>query len=559
MAEYLNFTASDKPEYCFLSYKKEDKEKICPIGPNLQFHAWYDYGIEMTKEWEMEIERHIKECSVFLLFMSKSVLVKNSFVQTEYKIAKHLHKPVFTVFLENITLDDVPLGSMIFFQNVLKDQCLLYRDDRSFDDFLQEINRWAKTLLNQSAEQDKHPLSQIRFDVHQLFYFNSGNITYNGVLFSHLLDFGRKICLYNHKTKQSEIRMTEDLNTIVTSFSPNREMMNRRLILTPNNKYLVYTVDNTVFTYDLPNSRWLNGSGKKLPVKFSKNENIRNSILSMNNDCVYIFTKIDSYYNQLILYDLEHSSVTGLWSLQTACISDILTSLTTQESKHVIITNKDDKLLDLVLEVKDSDHANIDIKSLDQQTLKSLLESCSDTNLRSSIDYAHKGNLSSDGLLYSVLSGNNIRVYDSFTQIKLFDFYNDAYFLAKGMVLYRYHSDGKLTKHTQAGSTTILDKTYFASNNISESIPHTFYYDERNNYYIFIGVVSERQNQVFVIDSSVSSIAKSEPFDVPFQADLCACVLANGILWISYSRYEVSRNSPMIFSIDYDKLLRSDS
>jgi amino acid transporter len=92
--------------FIFVCYKRENMSQIKPILLSLcasGCEVWYDKGIPGALEWDAAIEERIKNCKVFLLFLSQSS-VDSKYVRREVKFADFCDKPILSVKLERVTL-----------------------------------------------------------------------------------------------------------------------------------------------------------------------------------------------------------------------------------------------------------------------------------------------------------------------------------------------------------------------------------------------------------------------------------------------------------------------
>ncbi|MGD2087165.1 MAG: toll/interleukin-1 receptor domain-containing protein [Candidatus Aminicenantes bacterium] len=75
----------------FISYAKEDREIACSIYNMLKDHGffpWIDVEYLLPgQNWEMEIEKAIRGCSLFIACLSTNSVNKRGFVQAEFKKA----------------------------------------------------------------------------------------------------------------------------------------------------------------------------------------------------------------------------------------------------------------------------------------------------------------------------------------------------------------------------------------------------------------------------------------------------------------------------------------
>jgi len=92
--------------FIFVCYKREDMSQIKPILLSLcasGCEVWYDKGIPGASEWDAAIEERIKNCKLFLLFLSQPS-VDSKYVRREVRFADFCDKPILSVKLEQVTL-----------------------------------------------------------------------------------------------------------------------------------------------------------------------------------------------------------------------------------------------------------------------------------------------------------------------------------------------------------------------------------------------------------------------------------------------------------------------
>jgi len=97
---------SGPDDYIFISYKREDSARLSDIlhrivdwGQNI----WYDKGIPGGAEWTATIESHIKDCQIFIFFISEAAIASD-YVRSEVEYAISLNKPLVAVRLEEAEL-----------------------------------------------------------------------------------------------------------------------------------------------------------------------------------------------------------------------------------------------------------------------------------------------------------------------------------------------------------------------------------------------------------------------------------------------------------------------
>ena len=87
--------------YIFISYAHKDAAKVVPLISAMQehgFRVWYDREIEGGNEWRNYTKNHLKNCSVFMVFVShNSMASKECLDEIEY--AKRHDKTAVMVFL----------------------------------------------------------------------------------------------------------------------------------------------------------------------------------------------------------------------------------------------------------------------------------------------------------------------------------------------------------------------------------------------------------------------------------------------------------------------------
>jgi amino acid transporter len=92
--------------FIFVCYKRENMSQIKPILLSLcasGCEVWYDKGIPGALEWDAAIEERIKNCKLFLLFLSQPS-VDSKYVRREIRFADFCDKPILSVKLEQVTL-----------------------------------------------------------------------------------------------------------------------------------------------------------------------------------------------------------------------------------------------------------------------------------------------------------------------------------------------------------------------------------------------------------------------------------------------------------------------
>lgn len=88
--------------YIFISYAHKDADAVLPALAAMQkkgFRLWFDLGIEAGTEWSNNIAAHLRDCSVFVAFVSHNS-AKSENCLDEIAFAKSHQKPSLMIFLE---------------------------------------------------------------------------------------------------------------------------------------------------------------------------------------------------------------------------------------------------------------------------------------------------------------------------------------------------------------------------------------------------------------------------------------------------------------------------
>lgn len=71
------FLADEEKPFVFISYSHKDRDEVLPIIKRLYedgWRIWYDEGLTIGDRYDETLEEHVKNCSVFLLFVSGNSL-----------------------------------------------------------------------------------------------------------------------------------------------------------------------------------------------------------------------------------------------------------------------------------------------------------------------------------------------------------------------------------------------------------------------------------------------------------------------------------------------------
>lgn len=132
-----NVPAYDGSEpYIFISYAHADSDTVIPALEAMQqkgCRLWYDRGIDVGTEWSNNIASHLRDCSAFIAFVSRSS-VKSENCLDEIAYAKSYKKPSVMIFLE----EDVVLPEGTEMQTA-RFQRLYYSRQASLEMFAENI------------------------------------------------------------------------------------------------------------------------------------------------------------------------------------------------------------------------------------------------------------------------------------------------------------------------------------------------------------------------------------------------------------------------------------
>ena len=104
-----NLVYNGNEPYIFISYAHKDSDIVIPVVQTMQakgYRVWLDLGIEVGTEWSNNIAAHLRECAVFVAFISSnSVNSENCLDEIAY--AKSNAKESLMIFLEdNVVLPE---------------------------------------------------------------------------------------------------------------------------------------------------------------------------------------------------------------------------------------------------------------------------------------------------------------------------------------------------------------------------------------------------------------------------------------------------------------------
>ena len=127
MSNYLGLQPTQRPDYYFISYNSEDRDRVGSVAKQLSYAnmpIWYDYGLEYGEKWESQIADKIKNAQAVILFFTKGILKKeNSYVRKEYEIAtKYLNKKVYIVMVDKMERSDIPDEKVLWWVDIQERQ-----------------------------------------------------------------------------------------------------------------------------------------------------------------------------------------------------------------------------------------------------------------------------------------------------------------------------------------------------------------------------------------------------------------------------------------------------
>ncbi len=137
MTPNLGFYPVTTGERYFISYRRDDSRRIGGIARHLSdmgVPMWYDYGIPMAEDFEKIISENISNCKAMILFATKEVFLKDSFMRFEYETASKLKKKIYVISLDSFSIDEVEPSLSIWYTRVMSEQALITSDKTWSDD-----------------------------------------------------------------------------------------------------------------------------------------------------------------------------------------------------------------------------------------------------------------------------------------------------------------------------------------------------------------------------------------------------------------------------------------
>lgn len=124
-------------KYIFISYSHRDSDTVIPAINEMQrngYRIWFDKGIEAGTEWSNNIAAHLRDCAVFVAFISKNS-VKSENCLDEIAYAKSHGKPSLLIFLEEGVV--LPEGTEM---QTARFQRMFYNRQSSLTAFITNLN-----------------------------------------------------------------------------------------------------------------------------------------------------------------------------------------------------------------------------------------------------------------------------------------------------------------------------------------------------------------------------------------------------------------------------------
>ena len=91
--------------YAFVSYAHRDSERIRPVLGQLSERGiplWYDSGLNAGFDWQAQLADQLRDCGVFLLFLSQEAM-NSTYVQDEIYFARKYNRPILPVKMGELT------------------------------------------------------------------------------------------------------------------------------------------------------------------------------------------------------------------------------------------------------------------------------------------------------------------------------------------------------------------------------------------------------------------------------------------------------------------------
>lgn len=108
MEEVIKACNNKEKPYSFISYSREDADRVYPILKQLSkngYRIWYDLHIEGGKKWPETIAEWLihENCTKFVIFISQKSL-ESEYVQDEVYLAREQKKSCIVIYLEAVEM-----------------------------------------------------------------------------------------------------------------------------------------------------------------------------------------------------------------------------------------------------------------------------------------------------------------------------------------------------------------------------------------------------------------------------------------------------------------------
>lgn len=98
------FLADEENPFVFISYSHKDRDIILDIITPLYeagWKIWYDEGLTIGDRYDETLKEHIRNCSVFLLFLTNHSRESRYIRENEIPWAEEFEKPIIKCMLDN--------------------------------------------------------------------------------------------------------------------------------------------------------------------------------------------------------------------------------------------------------------------------------------------------------------------------------------------------------------------------------------------------------------------------------------------------------------------------
>ena len=174
MARDLEITPCENEPFYFISYNTEDKDVVKEYVKELEkrdIPMWYDGGVRLGDDWEVELVRKIRASEGVIMFLSNNMAQKkDSYVVDEFDTIKRFsNKKIFFVFLDMVDLCALPDEYVPIWRTAIKKQGVpAYEDGLTVS-----VNKLVKELghtafkLNENTDVKKRRVEFENGDVYE--------------------------------------------------------------------------------------------------------------------------------------------------------------------------------------------------------------------------------------------------------------------------------------------------------------------------------------------------------------------------------------------------------